>query len=174
MLNIPNLLSLMRLPLALMFLQSHPLFRASAILIAMATDGLDGYIARRYQLVNRFGTLLDPIMDRFFVFFILGVLFHEQRLTALEACLFLCRDFSVFIYGLYLALRARLANYQFRAIWCGKLTTVLQFIFLMGLTFAIPFPVYLYGLFILLGISALGELYLFDRFRRKSKIRTVD
>jgi len=163
MLNIPNFLSLMRMPLALIFLQANPSYRALAILIAMSTDYFDGFIARKYNLVNRLGTLLDPIMDKFFVFFVLGVLIHEKRLTGIEASLFICRDFSVIIYGFYLALRGRLSNYQFRAIWCGKITTVLQFALLLGLTFGAAFPAYLYGIFVMLGILALGELYLFDR-----------
>lgn len=170
MLNLPNLLSLMRLPLALVFFQTNPTYRALAILFAMASDGLDGFIARRYQLVNRFGTLLDPITDKFFVFVVLSVLISEQRLTGLEACLFICRDFSVILYGFYLALRGRLGTYKFRAIWCGKITTVLQFGVLLGLAFGIELPAYVYGIFIFLGILALGELYLFDRIRRSQAL----
>jgi phosphatidylglycerophosphate synthase len=154
------------MPLALLFLQANPTYRAIAILLAMATDGLDGFIARRFHLCNRVGTLLDPIMDKFFVFFVLTVLIGENRLTGVEACLFICRDFSVILYGIYLAIRGRLGSYKFRAIWCGKITTVLQFIVLLGLAFGLELPVYLFIFFIILGIMALGELYLFDSRRR--------
>ncbi len=170
MVNLPNFLSLLRLPLAFIFLQDNPYFRALAIFIAMATDGLDGFVARRYQLVNRVGTLLDPLTDKFFVFFVLTVLIGEGRLSPLEGSFLLCRDFAVILYGFYLAMRSRLFSYQFRAIWCGKITTALQFIVLLGLTFKISFPVYVYGTFLLLGIFALGELYQSDRLRRKSTL----
>lgn len=172
MFNIPNFLSLMRVPLALLFLQANPTYRALAIFIALTTDYLDGFIARRFHLVNRLGTLLDPISDKFFVFFVLGVLIRENRITEIEAALFISRDFSVMIYGCYLALRGRLANYQFRAIWCGKITTVLQFLLLFALAFGIPFSPYFYTLFIILGVLALGELYLFDR-GKIAKIETA-
>jgi len=169
MLTLPNILSLMRLPLAFVFLQENPFYRALAIVLAMATDGLDGFVARRYSLVNRVGTVLDPMADKFFVFFVLTVLIRENRLSFQEAGFFLCRDFSVILYGLYLAIRGRLMNYRFRAIWCGKITTVLQLSVLLGLTFELPIPSYLFGVFALLGIFALVELYQTDRSRRRSQ-----
>ena len=33
----------------------------------MFTDSIDGYIARRSKSVSRFGAILDPAMDKFFV-----------------------------------------------------------------------------------------------------------
>src|ERR1700722_11169840 len=57
MISIPNFLSLMRFPLALVFLQENRLYRIIAIILALITDGLDGFIARRYKTANRLGTL---------------------------------------------------------------------------------------------------------------------
>ncbi len=166
MLNLPNFLSLLRIPLALIFLQTNPIYRALAIILALLTDWLDGFIARRYDLSSRFGTMLDPLMDKFFVFFVLSILINEQRVTPLEVCLLICRDFSVFFYGIFLAIKGRLITYKFRAIWCGKITTVLQFGVLLGLTFGMKVPTYAYSIFIILGIMALGELYHTDRAQR--------
>lgn len=167
MFTFPNMLSMLRFPLALFFLQSNPLYRLLAIVAALITDGLDGFIARRYNQTGRIGTLLDPIADKFFVFFALSILIHEQRLTLSEAAILICRDFSVILYGCYLAWRGKLFDYQPRAIWCGKVTTALQFTVLFCLTLRIPFPSYLYTIFILLGILALGELYLTDRRKKR-------
>lgn len=168
MLTLPNFISLLRIPLAFVFLQESPIYRALAIALALLTDGLDGFVARRYNQKGRWGTMLDPISDKFFVFFVLSMLIRESRISIPEALILLSRDFSVIIYGCYLAWRGRLFNYQFRAIWCGKITTVLQFTLLLCLTFHIPVPSYAYGVFILLGILALGELYKTDRKRRRA------
>lgn len=168
MFNLPNLLSFIRMPLALVFLQANPLYRVFAICVAMASDFLDGFIARRYNLVNRVGTLLDPIMDKFFVFFVLCILYGENKLDFWEAAVLMCRDFSVVIYGIYLLWKKRLLNYEFKAIWCGKITTVLQFCILIGLTFQQHFPPYVYVVFLILGLMALGELYQSDRKMRSS------
>jgi len=172
MFNIPNCLSFLRVPLAFVFLQTNPTYRVLAILLAMLSDGLDGFIARRYGLVNRLGTLLDPMTDKFFVSFALVTLVLENKLQGWQAALMLCRDLSVVIYGCYLALRGRLANYQFRAIWCGKITTALQLIVLLCLTIGIQIPALAYFIFALLGVLALGELYFHDKAKRRNQAPT--
>lgn len=166
MINIPNILSALRFPLAFCFLQSDPLVRALAVLGAMLTDWLDGYIARRYQMVNKFGTLLDPLGDKFFVIFAFSVLIQENKLTWLEAGMMISRDFAVMLYGAYLTIRGRLLNYEFRSIWSGKISTTLQLIVLMGLTFGITPPSYLYSVFLILGFLALVELYHTDKSKQ--------
>lgn len=162
MLTYPNILSLMRGPLALFFLQEDPFWRTLAILLAMATDFLDGYISRYYRQTSWLGTLLDPIMDKFFVLFVMLVLLSEQRLSEIEAAAMFCRDMSVFLFGFYLFFKSSLLSYKYRAIWCGKITTSLQFLVLLGLTNHMNFPPQVYGLFIILGLLALVELYFFE------------
>lgn len=157
--TIPNILSILRIPLALLFLHQNILYRSFAIIFAMITDCLDGFLARRYKISSKIGTTLDPITDKFFVMFVLGVFLTEDRLTLWDAAAFICRDFSVVLFGIYLALTGNLTTYRFRAIWCGKITTTLQFVVLLGLTFQYEIPGYLYTSFIVLGLMALVELY---------------
>lgn len=160
MLTLPNALSLLRLPLALLFLKQNMIFRTVAIILAMISDGLDGFLARRYRLSSKLGTFLDPLMDRFFVFFVISVLLNEQDMSLWQAIALICRDISVFLFGLYLVLTGKLTSYCFRAIWCGKVTTFLQFIVFFGINFGFTIPRFVFGIFILLGILALIELYL--------------
>jgi phosphatidylglycerophosphate synthase len=159
MLTIPNLITLLRLPLALVFLQDNVLLRALALILAMASDALDGYIARQYGRTSRLGTLLDPLMDKFFVLLVLGVFYFEQRLSLWQASTMLSRDLAVVLFGIYLVVKGTLRTYQFRAIWCGKITTLLQFSVLLGLTFHVVIPSVVYFSFIFLGFLALRELY---------------
>jgi phosphatidylglycerophosphate synthase len=159
MLTIPTYISLLRAPLALLFLLSHPLYRSVAIVFAMISDGLDGYLARRYQVTTALGTLLDPIMDKFFVAVALTTFFLEGRLGIWELAAMGCRDFSVFLFGFYLLFNKQWKNYPIRAFWCGKITTCLQFAVLLALTWDKHIPHYIYSSFLLLGICALIELY---------------
>ncbi len=159
MINLPNFISILRIPLAFLFLQENPLYRVLAIVFAMVSDGLDGYLARKNSTTTKFGTLIDPVADKFFVIFVLSVLMKEHKLEIWQAAAFLCRDFSVFIFGLYLLFSSKLATYQFRSIWCGKLTTFLQFITLIALTLNLAVPPALFLSFIILGLCALVELY---------------
>lgn len=160
MFTLPNFITLLRFPLALAFLQDNVLIRATAVLLAMLSDALDGYIARRYGQISRFGTFIDPLADKLFVLFVLGILLSEKRLLPWEAVTMLCRDFSVLVFGIYLACKGTFSKYQFRAIWTGKVMTALQFSVLFGLIFNINFPPLVYYLFILIGLSAFVELYL--------------
>lgn len=154
----PNFISFLRIPLAFLFLQENSFWRAFAILLALVSDGLDGYLARKQRRFSTFGTLLDPFADKFFVLFALIILVNEGMIQFWQAIALACRDLSVLLFGVYLMLNGRLIKYQFRAIWCGKITTILQLLVLLSLTFEKPIPSPLYVMFILLGLLSLVEL----------------
>jgi CDP-diacylglycerol---glycerol-3-phosphate 3-phosphatidyltransferase len=159
MLTLSNILSFARAPLAFLFLQENPYLRALSILLAMFTDSIDGYLARRSKSTSKLGAILDPVMDKFFVYFVLVIFFLENRISFPQALMVLSRDFSLFIFGLYLLFSKGWRGYVFHAIRWGKVTTGLQFFILLGLTFHILFPWYVYFLFILFSILAFVELF---------------
>ena len=70
--SIPNMLSVLRLlmvPVFLVLLLNGQFIAALIVLmVASATDWLDGQIARRFNQVTRLGQLLDPAADRLFIF----------------------------------------------------------------------------------------------------------
>lgn len=158
MLSISNGLSLLRAPLAFLFLIENVPLRIIAIVLAMLTDGLDGYLARRYRATTQFGAVLDPVMDKFFVFFALGILLKEGQLQGWEAAAMLSRDFSLCIFGIYLGLAGRWHDYRCKAIRWGKVTTAFQFLVLITLTLHYLVPWYIYPLFVLSGMLAFIEL----------------
>jgi CDP-diacylglycerol--glycerol-3-phosphate 3-phosphatidyltransferase len=158
----PNFLSCLRGPLALAFIIDHPFYRSLVIVLAMLTDSLDGYLARRYRMTSQLGAFLDPLMDKIFVFTVSLVLIAEGRFEIWEAFTLISRDFAVLIFGLYLALKGHW-SFQFRSIWSGKITTTLQFFVLLGLTFQYTIPVYVFYIFILLGVLALCELLITEK-----------
>jgi CDP-diacylglycerol--glycerol-3-phosphate 3-phosphatidyltransferase len=158
MLSLSNGLSFLRAPLALLFLVESVHWRITAIILAMITDSVDGYLARRFRSTSHFGAILDPAMDKFFVFFGLGVLLMEGRLEIWQACAMISRDFFLCVFGIYLSLSGHWQAYQFRAIRWGKITTALQFVVLIGLTLNFVFPWFLYGFFVLFGSLAFIEL----------------
>ncbi len=80
MLTLSNSLSFIRAPLALLFLTENTFLRILAVLLAMLTDSVDGYFARRSKSVSRFGTILDPTMDKFFVYFVLSILVLQNSI----------------------------------------------------------------------------------------------
>ena len=159
MITASNSLSFIRAPLAFLFLQENSTLRILAIVLAMLTDSIDGYLARRSQSVSRFGAILDPTMDKFFVYFAMTVLFLENRLAPWEMASMLSRDFFLFLYGILMIAAGRWKTVVFRAIRWGKVTTALQFMVLIGLVLNISFPWYIFGSFIVMGWLAFLELF---------------
>lgn len=71
-LNVPNLITLSRLALAVVLffmIWYDGLWISSAVvfLVAAATDALDGYYARKYGLVTTLGRILDPFADKMII-----------------------------------------------------------------------------------------------------------
>lgn len=109
--NIPNLLTMIRMwaiPLIVLtffFKEASPDHKVlwawiGVVLFAIAgiTDYLDGYLARHWNQLSRFGRVLDPIADKLLVGSILIMLAWEHRLTGLmviPAVIILCREILV-------------------------------------------------------------------------------
>ena len=159
MITLSNGLSFFRAPLAFLFCQENTTIRLIAVFLAMATDSIDGYLARKYHATTRFGAILDPTMDKFFVYFALSVLFFEGKVTSLEFLTMLSRDFFLLLYALTQIASGKWKAVVFRAIRWGKVTTALQFIVLIGLLFEISFPWYIFASFVLMGWLAFRELF---------------
>lgn len=159
MLSASNSLSFIRAPLAFLFLQDNSTLRIIAILLAMITDSVDGYLARRSQSVSRFGAILDPTMDKFFVYFTMTVLFLESRIAPWEMAAMLSRDFFLCLYGILMVAASRWKMIVFRAIRWGKVTTALQFLVLIGIVLEISFPWFVFAAFIVMGWLAFLELF---------------
>lgn len=159
MMTISNSLSFFRAPLAFLFLQGNPSLRLMAIVLAMVTDSIDGYLARKYQSTSRFGAILDPAMDKFFVYFALSMFFVEHKIDLWEIAAMISRDFFLCIYGLWLVFSKKLKTTPIRSVRWGKITTILQFTVLIGLVYGIEFPSFLFIGFILMGILTMLEFF---------------
>lgn len=80
---IPNLLTLLRIaatPLLVMLL-TYEMFPGALLLFVLAgiSDGLDGYIAKRFHYETRLGAILDPVADKVLLvscFIVLAVMNH--------------------------------------------------------------------------------------------------
>ena len=65
--HVPNILTSLRILMIPLFIFCYPVNRvAAAIVFAVAciTDMIDGYLARKYNAISKFGTLFDPLADK--------------------------------------------------------------------------------------------------------------
>jgi CDP-diacylglycerol--glycerol-3-phosphate 3-phosphatidyltransferase len=101
-LNLPNMLTFGRIvmiPLCLWLLDQdspHTGFWAALVFTAAAlTDVLDGYLARKLNVVSVLGKLIDPLADKLIVMACLVWLVTMDRIPAWVVIILLAREFSI-------------------------------------------------------------------------------
>ena len=98
-LTVPNLLSFARLgalPFIWVDITAGRFTRALVLLAVFAsTDWVDGYVARRFDQVTRFGQLLDPTSDRILVVVVAAAMMVEGLLPLWLGVAVLLRDVLV-------------------------------------------------------------------------------
>ena len=102
LLNLPNLLTLARIAaipgvvILLLYDTRTTSFIAAAIFGAAAiTDWLDGWLARKWQVVTVLGKFLDPLADKLIVMAALVMLIPHGRVPAWAVFLILAREMVV-------------------------------------------------------------------------------
>ncbi|MGN7456013.1 CDP-diacylglycerol--glycerol-3-phosphate 3-phosphatidyltransferase [Paenibacillus pasadenensis] len=104
-------------------LHQHGLHWAVAIfVIASATDKLDGYIARKYNLVTNFGKLLDPLADKLLVSAALIMMVQRDLIPSWIAIVIIGRE--MLVSGIRIVAAAK--GTALSADKLGKLKLVLQ------------------------------------------------
>ena len=97
---------------------------------AAATDGVDGYIARRFNQKSKFGAFIDPLADKFLL--ITAIVFlsafpwgtDDWRIPPWFAGLVILRDTLILIGIIVVKRAAREVHYSPH--WTGKVCTVTQ------------------------------------------------
>ena len=179
--NVPNALTALRIVLVPVFawmLLAHPdetgwrVATAAVFLGAILTDSLDGYLARKHDLITRFGKLADPIADKALTGMAFLGLSLVGELWWWVTVLMLVREWGITVmrfvvlrYGVMAAGRG------------GKLKTVLQAVAIM--LYLLPLPGWAHGVAVAVMLVALavtvvtGLDYVRDavRLRRRSRTR---
>lgn len=153
-----NFLSLLRAPLAFLFLFASPCIRIASILLAMITDSFDGFIARKSNTTSEVGKILDPVMDKFFFYFALIILLLEKKVLFLQGAMMLSRDFSQILFSFYLLGTKKWKTFPIQALLWGKVSTAFQFLYLILLSLNIYLPTFSYLPFVIFGILGFIDL----------------
>ncbi|OSO98754.1 CDP-diacylglycerol--glycerol-3-phosphate 3-phosphatidyltransferase [Microbacterium sp. LEMMJ01] len=132
--QLPNAITVVRIPLAVVFfvlllvggaygLADLTVRWIAAVLfiVAISTDWVDGYLARRYDIVSDFGKLWDPIADKLLTgagFVGLAIL---GEVSWWIVVIILVREWGITIHRLVVA-----SEHVVAAAWMGKIKTAFQ------------------------------------------------
>ena len=127
--TIPNILSYIRIALIPLIVwlyigkdDPHAVF--IVILISSLTDILDGFIARRFNMITDFGKMIDPVADKLTQVAIIICLVSRFPLMLLPLCIMPIKEGISFIIRLRLF---RAADVVIGACWHGKANTVVLY-----------------------------------------------
>jgi phosphatidylglycerophosphate synthase len=136
---VPNVLTFLRLVLAGVLPLVPPAWRLPVILAAAASDGLDGWIARRFHAITDLGRLLDGVADKAVSLAVVVTLTLDGTMRPWEGLLVLARDLVVAALAVWLALTHAWAGFRHMQVrWAGKLTTLLVFAWFATLLLPAP------------------------------------
>ncbi len=136
--TVPNLLSALRLCLAIVFLGiferygvgEYRTVLALSIVAAAATDVLDGQIARSFDSVSRVGRILDPVADKAMQGVMLAYLVSRYPLAKLVLILFVIKECYMTVTGWKVLMETK---ETIEVQWHGKLNTVVTYVVVLNL-----------------------------------------
>ena len=136
--NIPNCLCFFRILLIPLFLyvyfvadfKNRYLVAAFVLVISGISDFLDGFIARKFNMVTDFGKFIDPVADKLTPFVVAITLLFSCTLAWVLLIIIILKDLMLAIVGLYLY------DYGLKitgASWWGKIATAYFYVIVIVL-----------------------------------------
>jgi CDP-diacylglycerol--glycerol-3-phosphate 3-phosphatidyltransferase len=143
-LTISNLLSASRIfiviPMGYCLVADFPYHRvwtAGIILLAIATDFLDGFLARKLHQVSDMGKILDPLADKIGIGVYAVLLAWTGDVPLWFVLMVLLRDALIFIGGVIIRLKKKIVP---QSNWPGKISvTLIAVVFFLGTIEVNPF-----------------------------------
>jgi cardiolipin synthase (CMP-forming) len=151
-LTIPNILTFFRMALvpvfAMLMIYGHEGWALAAFAVAGFSDGIDGFVARRFKQESELGTIIDPVADKLLMttaFIILSVpaVFGPNPPNHLPVepyvtIIVIGRD--VLIIAVAGAINVMTGFRGFKPSWLGKASTFVQVIGVILILIAAVFP----------------------------------
>jgi len=107
--NVPNTLTLLRLFLIPVFIlvffsgaEHNLMYSISIFLVAGFTDVLDGYIARKYNLITKWGIVVDPLADKLMLTTVLTCLVIDKYIPLWILIVVTAKEVSMIVAGMIL------------------------------------------------------------------------
>ena len=130
LLALPNILCYLRLLLIPLFMilyikaetKDQYYFAGFVVLLASFTDFLDGFIARKFNMITEFGKLLDPLADKLMQAALILVLILEIDYMYLLALVFIIKELIMTIAAYVFVKKGKKLD---GSKWFGKVSTTM-------------------------------------------------
>jgi cardiolipin synthase (CMP-forming) len=143
MLNVPNALTIARfflIPLYLyIFFAGHTAMAFLVLVVAGATDVLDGYLARSKKQTTALGSMLDPLADKTMMLTVVFSFLYVEMIQWSEAIAMFIRDVGMIIGSAIFHFRGKKTV---PANTMGKLTTVLYYLAIPLIMFEVRYALF--------------------------------
>ena len=180
--SLPNLITIARIllvPVTVWLIINHQyLLALLAFLAAVISDAIDGFIARRFNLISELGGYLDPIADKALLVSIYVSLAILEVLPTWLAIIVVTRD--VLIVGAVLLALLMGRPLEMKPLQISKLNTVAQIVFAGAVLLALSFDLHLdsllmAGAFLVAALTlASGAFYMRNWVRHMSAPRSKE
>ncbi len=160
--NVPNILTVIRfflIPVFAYYLWHGDYYISVFIfLLAGLTDVLDGFIARKYNLITPWGKLADPLADKLMQITALVILSLVKKLIPPELLAIVIAK-EVFM-GIGAIVLLKQNNYVVSANWYGKLATIVFYFAIIMIIFKAPYST------VFIFVAVLSTLFAFIMYVR--------
>ncbi len=160
--NLPNKLTILRVlmvPIFVLFMLTDlggdysNIIALIIFVVASLTDLLDGYLARKHNLVTNFGKFMDPLADKLLVCSALICMVELERIPAWMVLVIIAREFIISGFRLV----ASDAGVVIAASYWGKVKTVVQIVMIIMLLIEFPFAMVASWLAVILTVVSLVD-----------------
>lgn len=161
--NIPNVLTVIRFTLIPLFIlaffsssNNSLLYSAYIFIFAGITDVLDGYIARKYNLITKWGQAMDPLADKLMQLTVLLCFTIEGLLPIWAITIVGVKELMMIFGGIFLYTKKD--KIVIPANKYGKIATVIFYIAIISVVLEFAYST------ILIGIAIAVTVYAFIRY----------
>ena len=136
--DIPNIISILRIilvvPIAYFLWHQNYLIALLLFLIGGLSDGLDGYLARRYKWETELGVILDPMGDKLMMLGAYLLLGWHHLLPWWLVSLVILRDLIIVVGTLLY--RQFVGTAKLKPLFISKLNTAVQILLVLSVMFS--------------------------------------
>lgn len=158
--NLPNTLTTLRFALIPVFIkvffsssESSLIYSIIIFLLAGATDVLDGYIARKYNIITKWGQAMDPLADKLMQLTVLICFTLKEYLPLWVIVIYGAKEALMILGGVFLYFKKD--KIVVPANSYGKVATVIFYIAILAIAFDLKYGRILIGLASMLTLYAL-------------------